>query len=62
MGVGLPLAIHLVQVIAGRPMKRASRYAAVAALAGGFTQRAVIMFAGKQSAEHAVDYFRYASR
>ena len=25
LGVGLPLAIHLVQAITGRPMKRASR-------------------------------------
>jgi hypothetical protein len=56
------LLVHLAQVVTGRPLKSASNFAAVAALVGGFTQRAVITFAGKRSAEHAVDYFRYASR
>jgi formate-dependent nitrite reductase membrane component NrfD len=62
LGILAPLGVHLLQVISGRELERLSRYVSVAALVGGYTQRAVVLFAGKRSAERPDDYFRYAAR
>jgi formate-dependent nitrite reductase membrane component NrfD len=58
LGVVAPLAVHAAQLITGRELRTASRLAAVAALSGGFIQRAVLVLAGKRSAERAHDYLR----
>jgi formate-dependent nitrite reductase membrane component NrfD len=58
LGTLAPLAIHVTQVLTGRELRMASTLAAVAALAGGYTQRTVLILAGKRSAERPRDYFR----
>ena len=60
LGILAPLAVHLLQVIAGRELRTASTLASLAALAGGYTQRAVFVLAGKSSAERPADYFGLA--
>jgi formate-dependent nitrite reductase membrane component NrfD len=60
LGVVAPLLVHGAQVVTGRELRSASTLAAVAALVGGFMQRAVFILAGKRSAERPGDYFRIA--
>jgi formate-dependent nitrite reductase membrane component NrfD len=62
MGLGIltPLVVHLLQALTGRELRVASILASVAALAGGYAQRAVFILAGSRSAERPVDYFRIA--
>jgi formate-dependent nitrite reductase membrane component NrfD len=59
LGVLAPLLVHLLQVVTGRELRTASSLASVAALIGGYAQRAVMIFAGKRSAERPTDYFRF---
>jgi formate-dependent nitrite reductase membrane component NrfD len=59
LGVLAPLLVHLLQVVTGRELRTASSLASVAALIGGYAQRAVMLFAGKRSAERPTDYFRF---
>lgn len=61
LGIGVPLAIHAVQVLTGRRSPWASKLASTSALTGGFIQRAVLTFAGNASAERPEDYFRFTS-
>jgi protein NrfD len=58
LGVVAPLAVHALQLITGRELRTASRFASLAALSGGFMQRAVLILAGKRSAERPHDYLR----
>jgi formate-dependent nitrite reductase membrane component NrfD len=58
-GILAPLGVHLLQALSGRELRRASMLASVAALAGGFTQRAVLVLAGKRSAERPTDYLHF---
>jgi formate-dependent nitrite reductase membrane component NrfD len=62
MGLGLvvPIVVHLVQWLSGRELRVASSVASVAALAGSYLERTVMIFAGSRSAENPVDYFRLA--
>jgi protein NrfD len=62
LGVLAPLGVHLLQVLTGRELSTASSLASVAALVGGYAQRAVMIFAGKRSAERPTDYFRFTSQ
>ncbi|HEU0168110.1 MAG TPA: NrfD/PsrC family molybdoenzyme membrane anchor subunit [Chloroflexota bacterium] len=57
-GVLMPLAIHALHVLTGKRWAWLSHLADASALAGGFTQRAVLTFAGNRSAERPRDYFR----
>ena len=61
-GVVAPLAVHLLQVVFRRELTAASTLASCAALAGGYTQRAVFVLAGRRSAERPTDYFGLAQR
>lgn len=58
LGTFVPLVIHLAQVISGRELRSITTLASLAALTGGYAQRAVIVLGGKRSAERPVDYFR----
>jgi formate-dependent nitrite reductase membrane component NrfD len=60
LGILTPLAVHLLQALTGRELRTASTLASFAALAGGYSQRAVLLLAGKRSAERATDAFRFA--
>ena len=59
-GILAPLGVHLLQALTGRELRRAAQLAAMAALVGGYTQRAVIVLAGKRSAERPTDAFHFA--
>jgi protein NrfD len=61
MGVSaaLPLAVHARSVLTGHRSKRDRVLAALATLAGGYALRALLVFAGNQSAERPRDYFRF---
>jgi formate-dependent nitrite reductase membrane component NrfD len=59
-GILLPLTVHLLQALTGRELPRASVLAGLASLAGGYSQRAVVLLAGKRSAERPADAFRFA--
>jgi protein NrfD len=60
LGIVTPLVVHLLQALSGRELRTASTFASLAALTGGYIQRAVLILAGKRSAERPVDYFRMA--
>jgi protein NrfD len=60
LGILAPLGVHLLQVLSGRELRTASRLAAIAALVGGYSQRAVLVLAGKRSAERPKDAFHVA--
>ena len=60
LGILAPFGVHLLQVLTGRELATASALASVAALVGGYTQRAVVLLAGKRSAERPTDAFRFA--
>lgn len=60
LGILVPLGVHLLQVLTGRELRAASAAASMAALLGGYTQRAVLLLAGKRSADRPTDYFRLA--
>ena len=60
LGILLPLAIHFLQVITHRELRTLSMVASIAALTGGYAQRAVLVLAGKHSAERPTDYFTMA--
>ena len=60
LGILVPLSVHMLQALTGRELGTASRLASMSALAGGYTQRAVVLLAGKRSAERAADAFRFA--
>jgi formate-dependent nitrite reductase membrane component NrfD len=57
LGIVVPLAVNLARLLTGRELRTASTLANVAALIGGYTQRAVIVLAGHRSAERPHDYF-----
>ncbi|MBV9546338.1 MAG: polysulfide reductase NrfD [Chloroflexi bacterium] len=57
LGILAPLGVHVLQLVTGRELRAVSTVASVAALVGGYIQRAVIIFAGEQSAERPRDYF-----
>ncbi len=57
LGIGIPLALHLLQVFGGGRSRTASNAAAVSALVGGFLLRAVFVFGGRKSAAYPRDYF-----
>ncbi|MBV9328261.1 MAG: polysulfide reductase NrfD [Chloroflexi bacterium] len=60
LGVLAPLVVHGLQALTGRDLRMMSRLASLGALAGGYTQRAVLVTAGKNSASRPQDYFRIA--
>jgi formate-dependent nitrite reductase membrane component NrfD len=57
VGIALPLALHGFQIATGRRSRSLAIAAAVATLAGGFAQRAVLVFGGSASAKRPEDYF-----
>lgn len=57
LGIGLPLAAHALQLVTGRHYKTLSTVSALAVLAGGLTQRAVLVFGGRESGKRPDDYF-----
>jgi protein NrfD len=59
LGVLAPLVVHAVQMLTGRHSRRASGLAAIATLIGGFILRAVMIFAGNDSARRPEDYFTF---
>jgi protein NrfD len=59
LGILAPLGVHLLQAVTGRELRTASRLASLAALLGGYTQRAVMVLAGKRSAERPTDSFHF---
>lgn len=59
LGMVAPLAIHGLQTLTGRESARLTTVAAIATLAGGFAERAVLVFAGNQSAGRARDYLQF---
>jgi len=58
LGILAPVSVHVLQLVTGRDFATASFLASLSALIGGYVQRAVIILAGKQSAERPTDYFR----
>ena len=60
LGIATPLLVHLLQLLTGREMRSASTVASLAALAGGFTQRVLLLMAGKDSSQRPHDYFQTA--
>jgi formate-dependent nitrite reductase membrane component NrfD len=59
LGVGVPLALNAAQIAARRPSRAVAMLAALAALAGGFVLRAVLVFAGNASGRRPEDYLRF---
>jgi formate-dependent nitrite reductase membrane component NrfD len=59
LGIAAPLTAHAANVLSRRNWPVISVAAAVATLLGGFIQRAVIIFAGNDSASRPVDYFQF---
>jgi formate-dependent nitrite reductase membrane component NrfD len=57
LGILAPLAVHAAQLLTRRELRVLSVVASVAALTGGFMLRAVVVLAGKRSAERPIDYF-----
>jgi formate-dependent nitrite reductase membrane component NrfD len=60
LGIVCPLVIHLLQVLSGRELRALGTFAALSALVGGYCQRAVLILAGKRSADDPHDAFRLA--
>jgi formate-dependent nitrite reductase membrane component NrfD len=60
LGIIAPLLVHALQLLTRREMRTASTAASVAVLAGGYALRAVVIMAGKRSAERPRDYFQTA--
>ena len=58
LGMIAPGLIHVIQVLSGRRSARLSVLAALATLAGGVAERAVVVRAGSESAQRPGDYFR----
>ena len=58
LGILSPLILHGVEALAGRTSPKVSTLAALAALAGGFILRAVLVFGGNASARRPEDYLR----
>ncbi len=59
LGILAPLVVHAVEAFTGIERRFISTVAALATLVGGFTLRAVLIFAGKRSGQRAEDYFRF---
>jgi protein NrfD len=59
LGILAPLVVHAVQILTERHSQTASRVAAIATLIGGYTMRAVVVFAGNDSARRPEDYFTF---
>jgi formate-dependent nitrite reductase membrane component NrfD len=59
LGAAVPVAVHAAQQITGRRSRPATVLASVAALAGIFIERAVIIFGGNESARRPADYLRF---
>jgi formate-dependent nitrite reductase membrane component NrfD len=62
LGVVVPLVIHGIEAVTGRPSRVGSTVAAVSTLVGGFLLRASVLFAGNESGRRAKDYFRAAQQ
>jgi protein NrfD len=60
LGVAVPLVAHAAEAITGRHSRPVAVLAALSALAGGYTLRAVLILGGHKSAERPQDYFRLA--
>ncbi len=58
LGISLPLAVHLADLIRGRGSRSSVALASFATLIGGFLLRAVLVFGGNRSAQQPGDYFR----
>lgn len=59
LGIIAPLLAHAVNILSRRDSRAISAAAAVATLAGGFVQRAVMIFAGSASSQRPTDYFHF---
>jgi formate-dependent nitrite reductase membrane component NrfD len=62
LGIVVPLVLNALQLVLQPRTQRLSLLSATAALTGAYAERAVIVFAGNQSAERAEDYFRNAQQ
>jgi formate-dependent nitrite reductase membrane component NrfD len=60
LGIIAPLIAHAANLLLSRHSRAITVGAAVATLAGGLVQRAVIIFAGNDSAQRPADYFQLA--
>ena len=58
LGIITPLFIHALGLLRRRQSRQATVWAAIATLIGGFILRAVLVFAGNESARRPEDYFR----
>jgi formate-dependent nitrite reductase membrane component NrfD len=56
-GILAPLLVHLAHVSTGRRSRALGTLACAASLAGAFSERATIVFAGNDSANRPADYF-----
>ena len=59
LGIITPLFIHLLGLVSGRESRKLAVWAAMATLVGGFILRAVLVFAGNESARRPQDYFNF---
>ncbi|HBY94045.1 MAG TPA: polysulfide reductase NrfD [Chloroflexi bacterium] len=61
LGLGMigPLIVHAVQTLTGRHSRTMSSVADIATLAGAYAERAVVIFAGNNSARRPTDYFEF---
>jgi protein NrfD len=58
LGISLPLAVHLADLVRGRGSRQSVALASIATLIGGFLLRAVLVFGGNRSARQPRDYLR----
>jgi protein NrfD len=58
LGISLPLAVHLADLIRGKGSRSSVALASSATLIGGLLLRAVLVFGGNRSARQPGDYFR----
>jgi formate-dependent nitrite reductase membrane component NrfD len=59
LGILVPLGLHTWHLIRGERAAWAATLASIAALAGGYVQRALVLLAGNESARRPQDYFRF---
>jgi protein NrfD len=58
LGISLPLAVHLFDLIRGKGSRSSVALGSIATLIGGFLLRAVLILGGNRSAQRPGDYFR----
>jgi hypothetical protein len=59
LGIAVPILLRTINMLFGRGSRTLTMGAAISTLIGGFTQRTVMVFAGRKSALRPEDYFRF---